>query len=414
MINMKKQVISMLMCLILFFALTACEINSTKVDDLNRNLCVTLDINPSIQIEVTPSNVVESVTAINDDGKSILEENNYTNKSLAYVSKNIVGDLINGGFINKLNKSTILMTFNDLQSPETDKLKIELEGALKNAGCTADIYALYIIDEDKEIKAFAEKNKISYGKAYFCSIVAESSEGGVKAQEIAAKNISEISNTVEKNKISVSDAVNKANKKVEVSQAENTTTQKNKDNGRITQSITTKPVTTKNPKTTSPTTTKKSKTTTTTTTTTKPVTAKPTVDPIEGREPTEDELEVFRLINEERKKEGLTEYIWSTELYRCAVVRSQELLEKYSFVRPDGKTWYDEVYEIYGLPAHERTAENYSRCATSSYTAASLHDTVMQSNMKKALVLSPDCTHVGLAIITGSDGNTYIAQEFYG
>ena len=124
---MRKRAVSFLICIALLFTLVACNRKNTESDSGNKNLSVTIDINPSIKIDITPSNVVHLVTAVNDDGKAILKDNKYSNKSLQYVSKNVISDLVSGGYINNADKSTILLTFNSLKSDKTDKIKSEIE-----------------------------------------------------------------------------------------------------------------------------------------------------------------------------------------------------------------------------------------------------------------------------------------------
>ena len=49
--------------------------------------------------------------------------------------------------------------------------------------------------------------------------------------------------------------------------------------------------------------------------------------------------EVLDLVNEERKKVGMTELSWGTTCEAAASVRARELMTSYSHIRPDGTSW---------------------------------------------------------------------------
>ncbi|MGI6268310.1 MAG: CAP domain-containing protein [Acutalibacteraceae bacterium] len=403
---MRKRAVSFLICIALLFTLVACNRKNTESDSGNKNLSVTIDINPSIKIDITPSNVVHLVTAVNDDGKAILKDNKYSNKSLQYVSKNVISDLVSGGYINNADKSTILLTFNSLKSDKTDKIKSEIESAIKSAGYSADIYTLYITSEDKEIKKLAEKSNISYGKAYFCTIVAENSNGTIEVEKMVTDDISQIKDKGEKHKVSVSDIVDKANKKVEVSESQKVKTTKTNKTTTNSNKSTTKTSTTK-PKTTKPTTTR--------TKTTKPSTTKSSTTqvPPAKRTPTADELEVFRLINEERKNEGLAELKWTNLLFSCAVIRSGEILTDLGHGIPDGSSCAP-VKNVTGFTNDgSYITESIARCLEDEYSPAFLHQTLMESPSHKNVILNTTYTRIGIAIIKGNDGYYYIVEEFY-
>lgn len=418
-----KKIISILLCTSILFLVTACD--AVKKETAGQNdLIFTLDVNPSLEFSISSSNIIKSLKAVNDDGKIMLEDNNYTNKSFGYTAKKIIDDLVKDGYLNPADKSTILITFKSLQSEKTNKINEVLQSAIKESGCKAEVYTLYVAQEDDSVKKLAQESNISYGKAYFCSIVSESSKGSIQAQEIAQNNISQIKNTGEKHNVTVKQAVNQANKEMEkiaettkqitqisTATVKNTTTKSPK---------TTKEKTTKSPKTTKEKTTRQTTTTTrrvTTTraTTTMPTTTKPptTQDPIANRTPTADELEVLRLVNADRTKEGLHELQWSKELFRCAVVRADEQLIVFSHGRPNG-TGCGSVFNQYGIPKHKCTTETLCKGQTSAYSPYNMHYSLMECPDHRAAIMNVRYTHIGIAIIHGSDGYSYLVEEFYG
>ena len=61
------------------------------------------------------------------------------------------------------------------------------------------------------------------------------------------------------------------------------------------------------------------------------------------------EMEIFRLINEERAKNGVAQLVWDEELYAGTKIRAQEATTNYSHTRPDGtmpSTAFDKSYRM--------------------------------------------------------------------
>ena len=61
------------------------------------------------------------------------------------------------------------------------------------------------------------------------------------------------------------------------------------------------------------------------------------------------EMEIFRLINEERAKNGVAQLVWDEELYAGTKIRAQEATTNYSHTRPDGtmpNTAFDKSYRM--------------------------------------------------------------------
>jgi uncharacterized protein YkwD len=54
-----------------------------------------------------------------------------------------------------------------------------------------------------------------------------------------------------------------------------------------------------------------------------------------GTQPDDYAAEVFRLINQERLKAGLSEVVWNAAFAGCAQIRAEELSRKYAHERPD-------------------------------------------------------------------------------
>ncbi len=59
------------------------------------------------------------------------------------------------------------------------------------------------------------------------------------------------------------------------------------------------------------------------------------------------EMEIFRLINEERVKNGVSPLSWDESLYAGTKVRATEVATNYSHIRPDGTKYYTALDGMY-------------------------------------------------------------------
>lgn len=105
------------------------------------------------------------------------------------------------------------------------------------------------------------------------------------------------------------------------------------------------------------TTTKKAETTTKKPTTT----AAPATVPVNVGTPSELEKELFKLINEERAKNGVAALKWSDQMYPAASVRGKECAQSFSHTRPDGRDCFSALtdYNLKAMSAAENLAMVY-------------------------------------------------------
>ncbi len=68
-------------------------------------------------------------------------------------------------------------------------------------------------------------------------------------------------------------------------------------------------------------------------------------------------LEAYNIINDERVGKGLNPLMWDQDLEECAVIRVQEIIDKFEHTRPNGQYWYtvdapkvlgENIYSGYG------------------------------------------------------------------
>ena len=176
-----------------------------------------------------------------------------------------------------------------------------------------------------------------------------------------------------------------------------------------TTTTTTKPTTTTTPSSpitiiTRTTTTKKPTTTTKVTTTT----AKPTAEKPDGVH-TVMELEVFRLLNEERQSQGLAPLTLNMDAHAAAEVRAQEASIEWSHTRPNGTSCFTVLAE-FGITywtAGENLAAGYQ-------TGAALHNGWKNSPGHYANMMGANFTSVAIAVYVAPNGYPYATELFLG
>jgi len=105
--------------------------------------------------------------------------------------------------------------------------------------------------------------------------------------------------------------------------------------------------------------------------------------------PSEFELEVFRLVNIEREKEGLAPLQYAYDLQLLADIRADECIEYFSHTRPDGRLCFS-VFEDHGIPLMAG-GENIALYHSSPEEVV---DGWMNSPGHRANILYPDYTTI--------------------
>ena len=150
---------------------------------------LTMDINPSIVINLNYKNKVINAEGLNDDGKELLKEKKLKGNSLEKAIENITELVIEKGYITE-EENHILINVNGKNIKDDVVALINSEFKEKNAEC--HIIIPEVSDESKEI---AEKYGISDSKAsYIESIIKKNEE--VTFEELKDKSINEINQII--------------------------------------------------------------------------------------------------------------------------------------------------------------------------------------------------------------------------
>ena len=121
------------------------------------------------------------------------------------------------------------------------------------------------------------------------------------------------------------------------------------------------------------------------------------------------EMEIFRLINEERAKNGVAQLVWDEELYAGTKIRAQEVATNYSHTRPNGEKYYTALSGMYSY-----VGENFLRAVincVSTDPAGMMMEAWINSDGHHRNMLDSGYGHAAIAIIKYND--EYIAVNIF-
>ena len=128
---------------------------------------VSLDVNPSIQLQVNKNEKVLSAEALNEDARVILDGMDLKGTQLKVAVNAIVGSLLQNGYLDRLS-SAILISVEDDDAQRAARLESDLTSevgtALQNASAGAAVLS-QILSVDTGLQAQAQSSSISVGKA---------------------------------------------------------------------------------------------------------------------------------------------------------------------------------------------------------------------------------------------------------
>jgi len=126
---------------------------------------------------------------------------------------------------------------------------------------------------------------------------------------------------------------------------------------------------------------------------------------------TQDENEVFNLVNRERSRAHLGGLMWDDRLARVARDYSRRMAREgfFDHYDPDGKTVIDRASRI---PGWSRIGENLFVCDDQpSYTSVAIRGW-LKSPTHRTNMLDRTWTATGIGVATARDGSIFITQVF--
>ena len=152
---------------------------------------VSIDVNPSIELEVGADERIIIARALNDDGKKVLSGMKLEGTDLNTGVNAIVGSMLKNGYIDELRNSVLVSVSGDgsIDTAALEaKLMQEVSSALDGAGA---VVAQNLDDIDDDTRKLAERYGISVGKAAFIEKIIELNPT-LKVEELAPLSINEL------------------------------------------------------------------------------------------------------------------------------------------------------------------------------------------------------------------------------
>ncbi len=151
-------------CIILLLVVPSWIINYKTTDSI-----ITLDVNPSVEIRTNHQNQVLFVSALNEDAKLILGENEFQGRKLEEVLALLMERLIDNNYLNS-SKNTILLTVMNRNHKKADSIiedsAVMIENSLVAKSITPIIMKQVITNEESR-EVLAKKYHVSEGRISF-------------------------------------------------------------------------------------------------------------------------------------------------------------------------------------------------------------------------------------------------------
>ena len=163
---------------------------------------VSLDVNPSIELNVNRNEKVLSCTPLNEDAAAVLADMgggaDLKGTKLDVAVNAIVGALVRSGYFDQIS-SAILISVEDKDQDRAARLQQELasivDSLLQDQAANAAVLS-QTVTQDAQLEQQAQENKISTGKAALVN-QALAINGALQFDELAALSVEELKDLIE-------------------------------------------------------------------------------------------------------------------------------------------------------------------------------------------------------------------------
>lgn len=125
---------------------------------------VSLDVNPSIELQCNSKEKVVAAKALNEDGAEILDDMDLKGSSLDVAVNAIVGSMLREGYLSDLANSILVSVEGKDSDAIQQRIAEEIDEILSGGGIEAAVLS-QSLTEDSELTALAEQYGITEGKA---------------------------------------------------------------------------------------------------------------------------------------------------------------------------------------------------------------------------------------------------------
>ena len=128
---------------------------------------VSLDVNPSVELQVNQKERVLNVKALNEDGRIIVGDMDLSGSSLDVAVNALIGSMLQNGYLNELANSILISVDNDDPVRGADlqaRLSAEVDRLLQTDSFSASVLSQTVV-RSSELQQMAEQYGITLGKA---------------------------------------------------------------------------------------------------------------------------------------------------------------------------------------------------------------------------------------------------------
>lgn len=128
---------------------------------------VSLDVNPSVELQVNQKERVLNVNPLNEDGRIIVGDMDFTGSSLDVAVNALIGSMLQNGYLNELANSILISVDNDDPARGADlqaRLSAEVDRLLQTDSFSASVLSQTVV-RSSELQQTAEQYGITLGKA---------------------------------------------------------------------------------------------------------------------------------------------------------------------------------------------------------------------------------------------------------
>ena len=128
---------------------------------------VSLDVNPSVELQVNQKERVLNVKALNEDGRIIVGDMDLSGSSLDVAVNALIGSMLQNGYLNELANSILISVDNDDPVRGADlqaRLSAEVDRLLQTDSFSASVLSQTVVRSDA-LQQTAEQYGITLGKA---------------------------------------------------------------------------------------------------------------------------------------------------------------------------------------------------------------------------------------------------------
>lgn len=128
---------------------------------------VSLDVDPSVELQVNQKERVLNVKALNEDGRIIVGDMDLSGSSLDVAVNALIGSMLQNGYLNELANSILISVDNDDPVRGADlqaRLSAEVDRLLQTDSFSASVLSQTVV-RSSELQQMAEQYGITLGKA---------------------------------------------------------------------------------------------------------------------------------------------------------------------------------------------------------------------------------------------------------